>query len=175
MSRGENGSRGRIASVVLADDVDYPKMAIYAVGAFMAVAVLSFLNLDLQQPLLIASFGATTIILFAMPGSRAARPRNAFFGQVISASVAVLLYHLLGCTWISLAIGVSLALVVMVVTDTLHPPGGATVIACLTSQSPTWTFVLMPVAVGVLFLVMVAALTGLAYRGYVSRRPAVDH
>lgn len=118
--------------------------------------------------LLVASFGASTAILFAMPGSRAARPRNVFFGQTISAAIAVALYMLMGCTWLSLALGVTLAVVVMVVTDTLHPPGGATVIACITS-SPSWSFVVMPVAVGALILLAVAFITGWAYSRVPSR------
>ena len=80
-----------------------------------------------------------------------------------SAVIAMVVYSLMGLTWLSLAIGVVSALVVMSLTDTMHPPGGATVIACMTSN-PSWSFVLMPVAAGALALIAISVLTGLVYR-----------
>ena len=161
---GEYGERLR--KLVLAEDVDYRKTLFFAVGGFLAIGFVAFLSLDLGYTLLIASFGASTAILFGMPGSRAARPRNAFFGHVLSATVAMVMYTLLGCSWLSIALGVAVALTLMVVTDTMHPPGGATVIVCITSASPSWGFVVMPVAVGILVLILISEATQWVYRRY---------
>ena len=161
----------RMRAAVLAEDVDTPKTLIYGLGAAVAIGVLSFLHLDLELPLLVTSFGASAVILFAMPGIRAARPRNVFFGHVMSALVALALYFLLGCTWYSLTLAVVFSILLMVYTDTVHPPGGATAIACITG-SPQWYFFLTPVAVGALVLIAVAWATGAAYSRYAGGRGA---
>lgn len=166
MTDVSNGMR-RLKGMVLAKDVDYRRTAVFALGGFVALSVVSFLALDLGQPLLVPSFGATAIILFAMPGSRAARPRSVLLGQVLSAVVGLVVSHVLGCTWFSISLGVMLAMVVMVATDTLHPPGGATVISVITTAAP-WSFALAPVAVGAIVLVAV----GVATERLCSRRPA---
>ena len=115
--------------------------------------------------LLITSFGASTAILFGTPGGRLARPRNVFFGHVLSSIVAVAAYMLLGCTWYSVALAVTVSIALMVVTDTFHPPGGATAIVTMTS-APTWGYVLMPVAVGAAFLIIMAEASFWLYKRY---------
>lgn len=162
----------RLKGLILAEDVDCRKTLFFATGGFLAIGFVAFLSLDLGYTLLIASFGASTAILFGMPGSRASRPRNAFFGHVLSAVVAMVVYTFLGCTWFSIALGVAAALTLMVVTDTMHPPGGATVIVCITSASPSWDFVVMPVAVGILVLIVVSEATQLVYKRYAGSKAA---
>ncbi len=88
-----------------------------------------------------------------------------FFGHVLSSLVAVVLYMLMGCTWYSVALAVTAAVLLMVVTDTFHPPGGATAIVTMTS-APTWGYVLMPVAVGAVFLIIVAEASFWLYKRY---------
>lgn len=148
---------------ILAEGVDYRKTLFFAAGGFCAVAVVCYLAFDLGYTLLIASFGASTAILFGTPGTVTSRPRNVFFGHVISVIIGVALFTFLGCTWYSVALGVALAVVVMVVTDTFHPPGGATVIVTMMS-SPSWSFVVMPVAVGILAILVIAEATAWFYR-----------
>lgn len=154
---------GKLQVAAAVRDCDRRRLLFYAPGAFAAISLVGFLSFDLGYTLLIASFGASAVILFGMPDSAAARPMNVFFGHTASAVIAMVVYSLMGLTWLSLAIGVVSALVVMSLTDTMHPPGGATVIACMTSN-PSWSFVLMPVAAGALALIAISVLTGLVYR-----------
>lgn len=153
MTEGTGDGRRRIR--ILADDVDYRKILFFAPWAFIAVGALAYITLDLGHQVLIASFGASTAIVFGTPGGRLARPRNVFFGHVASSAIGLVCYTLMGCTWYSIAIAVVLAVVFMVFTDTFHPPGGATAILTVMS-SPQWWFVIMPVAVGALILIAVA-------------------
>lgn len=163
MSRTSDGQQEGRRIRLLAEDVDRRKTLFFAVGGFCAVAVVCFLSFDMGYTLLIASFGASTAILFGTPGTVTSRPRNVFFGHVLSAIIGVAAYTFLGCTWYSVAFAVVLAIVVMVFTDTFHPPGGATVIVTMTS-APTWSFVVMPVAIGILIIIAIAEATSLAYR-----------
>ena len=84
-----------------------------------------------------------------------AKPRNVFFGHVLSASSGVIVYYFLGESPLSIALGVSLAIMIMLLTKTTHPPAGANpVIAILGAKS--FEFVIMPVAIGASFIVIFA-------------------
>lgn len=82
---------------------------------------------------------------------------------MVSALVGVTIYKLIpDQLWLSSALSVSLSIVFMQITKTLHPPGGATaLIANLTSpkiQALGYMYVLSPVLSGVIILVLVAIL-----------------
>lgn len=89
-------------------------------------------------PIIVASFGATAVLVFGATDSPLAQPRNVFGGQVISAIVGVAITRLfamdsayinhLGNTefhpapFINGAICMATALLAMSITGTLHPP-----------------------------------------------------
>lgn len=136
-------------------EMDSEKLLITALGSFIGIGILAFLSVEQGYPLLIASFGATAVLIYAIPESPLARPKNVFFGHLISALVGVACSILLGHTWYSMAIAVTLAIVLMTVTGTLHPPGGATALICVMySVSPD--FILAPLMVGVVAMIVVA-------------------
>lgn len=84
-----------------------------------------------------------------------AQPKNVLGGHLISAVIGVAVYKTLGLSWWTLALGVAMAIVAMMVTDTLHPPGGATAFAAVFTQQ-NFSFVYNPVAIGVVILIVVA-------------------
>lgn len=142
----------------MAEMPDLLGMAPCAVGAFAAIAAVAFLSFEHGVPLFMASLGASAVILFSMPGSAAARPRNVIAGHLMSAAIGVALVHILGPTWFAAATAVTSSIVLMAVTGTTHPPGGATALIAVTSCA-TWGFVIAPVGLGAAVLVVVAALT----------------
>ncbi len=153
---------------VLAEDVDIRKTLFFGTGGFVAISVLSFLSFDMGMPMLVASFGASCVILFAMPGSKPSRPRNVICGHVISAAIAVALFALMGCTWFSTALAVSASLVAMVLTDTVHPPGGATALFGVTSGASA-TYIVAPVMLGAIVLVLISVATVKLYGHFAAK------
>ncbi|EPC00854.1 membrane protein [Litchfieldella anticariensis FP35 = DSM 16096] len=134
-------------------------------GAFLGmtgVGWLSELTLPSQALLMIGSFGATSVLLYAAPESPLAQPRNVLGGNVLSALVGVFSWQWLGDTWLAAAVAVSTAILVMQLTHTLHPPGGATaLIAVIGSNelhSLSWSYALMPVAIACILMLSVAIL-----------------
>ena len=86
-----------------------------------------------------------------------AKPTNILLGHVLSALSGVIVLYLIGDHFIALGLAVGLAIFVMIVTNTIHPPAGANpIIVILTGQGIS--FVLFPVAVGALMLVLFAYL-----------------
>jgi hypothetical protein len=88
-------------------------------------------------PVLVASFGASAVLLFGAPESKLSQPRGCVGGHILSACVGVLARLALGelgaraPAYVVAALGMALALTTMQLTRTTHPPGGATaLIAC---------------------------------------------
>ena len=110
------------------------------------------------HPLLIGSFGASAVLLFGATDSPLAQPRNLIGGHLVSAAVAVTMVQLLGSTPLAMAFGVGLAIFVMNLTHTTHPPGGATaLIGVQGAVGPEFIFV--PVLLGTLILLTTAVFT----------------
>ncbi|MBE9608141.1 HPP family protein [Chitinilyticum piscinae] len=126
------------------------------IGAMLALFVLALLSRQ-SLPLLMAPFGASCAILFALPASPLAHPRNVIGGHVITAATGLLVLHLLGSSPLTLALAGGLGIALMLLTDTLHPPAGANPLLIL--LAPTllpWSFLLTPVLTGAVLLVLAA-------------------
>ncbi len=73
---------------------------------------------------LLASMGASAVILFAMPHSPVARPWPLVGGHLISASVGILCARWIPQLWVAAAVAVGLSIFAMHLARCLHPPGG---------------------------------------------------
>ena len=131
-------------------------IVISSLGAFLCIYAIAYLNLiDETNVWLIPPFGASLVLVMAVHDSRLASPRNVFFGHVLSASSGVMIYYFFGDAPISIALGLSFAIILMILTNTVHPPAGANpIIAILGAKS--FEFVIMPVAIGASFIVIFA-------------------
>lgn len=109
-------------------------------------------------PLLIGSFGATAVLLFGANDSPLAQPRNLVGGHLVSAVTAVVMVALFGSNPYSIALTVGMAIFLMYMTGTTHPPGGATALIGVQGHAG-FSFILVPVLAGVLILLAVALFT----------------
>ena len=127
-----------------------------AIGGFLCIGFLSYLNMTFDASVwLIPPFGASMVLVMSVHESPLAQPKNLMFGHVLSALSGVLVYAFLGQSFYSLGAGVALAIFVMMITNTIHPPAGANpIIAILGGKS--LSFVLLPVAVGALIIIIFA-------------------
>jgi len=140
-----------------------PHMSLrYALWSFISgiAGILAIVEVTtlVGHPLLIGSFGASAVLLFGATDSPLAQPRNLVGGHLLSSAVAVVTVALLGSTPLSMALGVGLAIFVMNLTHTTHPPGGATaLIGIQGGVGPEFIFV--PVLLGAVILLFVAIFT----------------
>lgn len=146
-----------------------PEQLIRILGSVVAIAMLGVMYYLFDLPLLVASFGSSAVTLFALPKAPAARPKNVILGQTLSAICGWGSQFLLGSTWYAAAIAVTLSLVAMVVLDCVHPPGGATALTAIISPQQ-WTFIFAPVAIGAVFLVLIALITERCVSAYSKKR-----
>jgi CBS domain-containing membrane protein len=145
--------------------VDYKEKSWSFLGSFIGIGVIAFIQSlylpELDNVFLIGSFGASSVLIYGAIQSPLAQPRNLIGGHVVSALIGVTIAKFLpGIIWITAPLAVSLSIVAMQFTKTLHPPGGATALIAVTGgakiTSLGYWYVLSPVLSGVLILLLVA-------------------
>jgi CBS domain-containing membrane protein len=134
-------------------------------GGFFGIGIIGFISSKYftlnDNIFLIGSFGASAVLVYGATNSPLAQPRNLVGGHLVSAIVGVTIHKIIpNEIWLSSALSVSLAIVMMQITKTIHPPGGATaLIANIGSEKIKalgFIYVLSPVFIGVLILLIVA-------------------
>ncbi len=135
------------------------------IGAFSGIALVAYCNMKIiastDMLLLIASFGASAVLIYGAVKSPLAQPRNLLGGHVLSAVIGVACFKFFYFNpWFASALAVSSAIAVMHITKTLHPPGGATaLIAVIGSDqihSLGFLYAVVPVGAGALLMLGVA-------------------
>jgi len=134
-------------------------------GSFVGIGLIGLLQslyLTASDNLfLVGSFGATSVLIYGVINSPLAQPRNVIGGHLICAIVGVSFNYLFPHhAWLAAALSVSSSIVLMQVTKTLHPPGGATaLIAIIGSEkikSLGYFYVVSPIFSGIAMLLIVA-------------------
>ena len=145
--------------------VDYKENFWSFIGAFVGIGLITFFQSKIvthtENVFLIGSFGATSVLVFGAIQSPLSQPRNLIGGHVISAIIGVTAYKLFpDMLWLSAPFAVALSIVLMQITKTLHPPGGATaLIAVIGSEKVKhlgYWYVLSPVLSGCIIMLAVA-------------------
>lgn len=134
-------------------------------GSFIGIGIIAYLQ-TLQLSIsdvvyLIGSFGASSVLVYGVIESPLAQPRNLIGGHVVSALIGVTIQQLIpDLIYIAAPLAVSLSIVLMQITKTLHPPGGATALIAVTGsaelKSMGYWYVISPVFVGCMILLIVA-------------------
>lgn len=143
--------------------VNRPVLLITAVSIFAGIALPAYLDHMSDDPYLIASFGATAVLIYGAPKAPFSKPKNVFFGHLFSALIGVAIgwtFFSLGLyddfKWVAAALAVTAAICTMILTDTVHPPGGATALACVMSGFFGLEFVVRPFMLGICYMMLVA-------------------
>lgn len=128
-----------------------PLMA--GLGAMLCITILSSLGTAVQSTAwLMAPFGATMVILFGLPESPLAQPRNIILGHLLTTTIGLTVASLVGVSPWSMGLAVGLAVGLMLLTNTTHPPAGANPLVVMLAGEH-WDFLLMPVAAGAILIV----------------------
>jgi CBS-domain-containing membrane protein len=135
--------------------VPWPHALAAGGGGVVAIGLLTLLATLSGAPMLLAPFGASCVLLFALPDSPLAQPRAVIGGHLLSSLVGLVALHVCGGgPWApALAVGVAIAL--MQLTRTTHAPAGADPLVVLLGGAP-WSFLVAPVLAGSLLLVAIA-------------------
>ena len=126
-------------------------------GGLLAITALAGISTWSHYPLVVAPFGASTVLLFGYPCSPLAQPRNIVLGNTLAAMLSVACVTALGTAPWSMGLAVGLTIALSQQLRCLHPPAGAVaLLGVLVKAQPG--FVLMPMLAGSLLLTLLAAL-----------------
>jgi CBS-domain-containing membrane protein len=124
-------------------------------GSFIGIAATAYLSVKTNSPLLMAPFGATSVLIFGIPDSPLAQPRNVIGGNLVAALVSLTILHLFGSEPWAMGMAVATAIGIMQLTATLHPPSGAVALVVMMTKA-SWQFLLTPALEGSIILVLCA-------------------
>jgi CBS-domain-containing membrane protein len=106
--------------------------AIGVLLAISAVAVISSSVLSgISAGLMIASMGASAVLLFVVPHGALSQPWPVLGGHLLSAFLGVLCRILISEPWLAAAVAVSASILTMQYLRCVHPPGGATALVAV--------------------------------------------
>jgi len=125
-------------------------------GGTLAIGVLGIIAKLSGLPLLIAPFGASSVLLFAAPDSPFAQPRNLVFGHLIASAIGLAVFWIVGAGVWQSALAVGAAIAAMQLTRTVHPPAGADPLVIMLVGGMPAGFLVVPILMGVLVLQLVA-------------------
>lgn len=152
-----------ISSIVQLSAGEKLRSTLAAFVAILAVGHLSNLFLGgTGLVVMVASMGASAVLLFAVPHSPLTQPWPLVGGTLISTFIGITCANLVSDHWLAGALAVSLSVLAMYATQSLHPPGGAmALLAVLGGESiraEGYGFLLAPVGLNLLIILAAALL-----------------
>lgn len=133
-----------------------------ALAAFVAILLVGYVSSiyisGIGLPIMVASMGASAVLLFAISHSPLSQPWPLVGGNLIPALIAVTCGKLVPDLIFAAAISLALSLFVMQILRCLHPPGGALALIPLFGDASVhelgYRFVLEPVGLNLLILLV---------------------
>lgn len=131
-----------------------------ALGAALAIALTGLAgwlaaSSSAALPWLVASMGASTVLIFIVPASPLAQPWPVAGGHLLAATVGLLARDQLPEPWLVAGLAVGLAIAGMSLARCLHPPAGGTALITALAAPGTpanWLFLISPLAVNLAVL-----------------------
>ncbi len=137
---------------------------ISVVGAFIGTLIASFFSSTILQaedlPLILASTGASAILIFSLPFSPVSQPWNLVGGHLVSAFVGVSCYVFVPNELFASSLSIPFSMLFMHYLRCMHPPGGATAITAVVGGANVhalgYAFIIIPVFVNAIILLSIA-------------------
>jgi CBS domain-containing membrane protein len=137
---------------------------ISVVSCFSVILLTAWITQEFSSnaayPIIVASMGASAVILFIIPNSPLAQPWSLVGGQLVSAVIGVACAQVFTHTVFASACAVGGSVLVMLLFRCLHPPGAATALTPIMAGDPItalgYGFVLMPVGLNVAIMLFMA-------------------
>ena len=107
---------------------------------------------------LMASLGASALLVFALPGSPMAQPWAVIAGNTLSALVGITIFLMIPEPLIAMPIAASLAILGMFILRCLHPPAAAVALIVILGHVTQYRYAIFPVMVDSILLVIAGAI-----------------
>ena len=137
---------------------------ISTIGGFFGIFAIFMTSFWLIDPevavLIVPSMGATAVLLFVAPHAPFSQPWNVIAGHGFSALIGVACWQWIPDYTIAASASVGIAIGIMIVTHSVHPPGGATALAAVVGSEELhnlgFSYELQPILLNVFTILLVA-------------------
>ncbi|WP_444994795.1 HPP family protein [Aliikangiella sp. IMCC44359] len=134
------------------------------VGAFIATLFASFFSHKILEvegiPMILASTGASAMLIFGIPHSPVSKPWPIVGGHLVSAVVGITAYYCIPESILASSIAIAISMLAMHYLACMHPPGGATAVTAVIGGTNVhelgYYFVIVPVLFNSIILLSVA-------------------
>jgi len=137
------------------DRPQYIAMLAGATGGAIGIASMEVFSIRDAFPIMAIPFATSIVTVLGSPKAESAQPRALIGGHLISTLVGLLIVKVCGPAPWAAAIAVGLAMIVMHLTDTFHPPAGIDPLVVVINNM-SWGFLVLPVGIGALLLTLFA-------------------
>jgi len=144
--------------------VSHTEKLVSALGAFLGIYLIFYTSTYFLSGtvsyLIVASMGATAVLLFAVPHGPLSQPWSIIGGHIIAAAIGVTCAKFIPDAFIAAPLAVGIAVGAMYYCHCIHPPGGATALSAVVAsdeiQQLGYQFILTPVLINVAAILFVA-------------------
>lgn len=152
--------------------VSWPERLRSAGGAFIGLMLVITIARYLGErsgidEWLMASLGASALLVFALPGSPMAQPWAVIAGNTLSALIGISCFHLISEPMWALPMAAALSILGMFILRCLHPPAAAVALIVVLGEIGRYRYAFFPVMVDSILLILAGAayskLTGKSY------------
>ncbi|NLB52176.1 MAG: HPP family protein [Syntrophomonadaceae bacterium] len=124
-------------------------------GIALGMGIVSFISIYFEVLYLIPALASSAIMLFMSYNNVFAQPRNVVGGHLMAVLAAIIVSQFAGPEWWAVTIVAVLTALLMIVTHTIHPPGGGTaIVAFIGCYSPS--ALIISVLLGTVIMVLTA-------------------
>lgn len=139
---------------------------ISALGGFSGILLIMLISSQFVDPtasmFIVASMGASSVLVFAIPHGKLSQPWSLFGGNLISAIIGVTCYQLIPDQFLAAGLAVGIAIGAMHLFNCIHPPGGATALVAVIGGPMVhelgYYYVITPILLNVTIIFLVAFL-----------------
>lgn len=148
------------------DTTSLAEKALSGLGGLVGIGLIMLVSRqflgDGALPWVVASMGASAVLLFAVPLGPLSQPWPLVGGHLLSGVIGVTVARLVPDIALAAGLAVALAIFVMYLTRSLHPPGGATALTAVAGGSQVqalgYQFLLTPVLLNLVVILAWALL-----------------
>ena len=142
-----------------------------AIGAFIGLILVITIAMYLRElsgidEWLMASLGASALLVFVLPGSPMAQPWAVIAGNTLSALIGISCFHLISEPLLALPAAAAISIMGMFILRCLHPPAAAVALIAVLGHIAHYRYAIFPVMVDSVLLV----LAGAAYSNLTGKR-----
>ena len=126
-------------------------------GNFSSITIGALALLTYETELgvfLIASFGASMVLLYGYPESPFAQPKNIFFGHLVTSLVGVFFLHFISLPiYLLIGLSVGVGVFLMILLKVVHPPAGGNPIIVIVGNVSV-DYIINPVIIGSIIILI---------------------